>query len=132
ENFTSDLVFATCGTAGVYYPFGGELAAIYEDQIDDVTVNYVESGGSAENVGQIYQGEWQLGFSDNGTADLAVQGELPDREDEELDNIGWIADLYPEALHVIVGEDYGIESIEELGGASHTCGNEGSGTSITS
>lgn len=47
ENFTSDLVFATGGTAGVYYPFGGELAAIYEDQIDDVSVNYVESGGGS-------------------------------------------------------------------------------------
>lgn len=132
ENFTSDLVFATGGTAGVYYPFGGELAAIYEDQIDDVSVNYVESGGSAENVGQIYQGEWQLGFSDNGTADLAVKGELPDLEGEELDNIGWIANLYPEALHVIVREDSGIDSIADLEGATIAVGDAGSGTRITS
>src|SRR5699024_3007807 len=102
ENFTNDLVFATGGTAGVYYPFGGELATIYENEIDDVTVNYVESGGSAENVGQIYQEEWQIGFADNGTANLAVQGELPGLEGETLDNIGWIGNLYPEALHIVV------------------------------
>src|SRR5699024_902934 len=83
-------------------------------------------------VGQIYQGEWQLGFSDNGTADLAVQGELPDLEGEELDNIGWIANLYPEALHVIVREDSGIDSIEELEGATIAVGDAGSGTRITS
>jgi len=132
ENFTNDLVFATGGTAGVYYPFGGELATIYENEIDDVTVNYVESGGSAENVGQIYQEEWQIGFADNGTANLAVQGELPGLEGETLDNIGWIGNLYPEALHIVVRDDSGYESIADLEGATIAVGDAGSGTRITS
>ena len=132
ENFTNDLVFATGGTAGVYYPFGGELATIYENEIDDVSVNYVESGGSAENVGQIYQEEWQIGFADNGTTNLAVQGELPGLEGEELDNIGWIANLYPEALHIVVRDDSEFESVADLEGATIAVGDAGSGTRITS
>src|SRR5699024_4568646 len=132
ENFTNDLVFATGGTAGVYYPFGGELATIYENEIDDVTVNYVETGGSAENVGQIYQEEGQIGFADNGTANLAVQGELPGLEGETLDNIGWIGNLYPEALHIVVRDDSGYESIADLEGATIAVGDAGSGTRITS
>src|SRR5699024_9423856 len=64
EDVTHDLVLVTVGTAGLYYPFGGELATIYENEIVDISVNYVESGGSAENVGQIYQEEWQIGFAD--------------------------------------------------------------------
>lgn len=132
ENFTNDLVFATGGTAGVYYPFGGELATIYENEIDDISVNYVESGGSAENVGQIYQGEFQIGFADNGTANLAVQGELPGLEGEALDNIGWIGNLYPEALHIVVREDSGYESVADLEGATIAVGDAGSGTRITS
>ena len=132
ENFTNDLVFATGGTAGVYYPFGGELATIYENEIDDVTVNYVESGGSAENVGQIYQEEWQLGFADNGTANLAVQGELPGLEGETLDNIGWIGNLYPEALHIVVRDDSDYESVADLEGTTIAVGDAGSGTRITS
>lgn len=132
ENFTNDLVFATGGTAGVYYPFGGELATIYENEIDDISVNYVESGGSAENVGQIYQEEWQLGFADNGTANLAVQGELPGLEDETLDNIGWIGNLYPEALHIVVRDDSDYESVADLEGATIAVGDAGSGTRITS
>src|SRR5699024_162876 len=84
EGGMTDLILATGGTAGVYYPFGGELATLYENEIDGISVNYVESGGSAENVGQIYQEEWQIGFSDNGTAELAVRGELPGLEGEEL------------------------------------------------
>lgn len=132
ENFTNDLVFATGGTAGVYYPFGGELATIYENEIDDISVNYVESGGSAENVGQIYQEEWQLGFADNGTANLAVQGELPGLEGETLDNIGWIGNLYPEALHIVVRDDSDYESVADLEGATIAVGDAGSGTRITS
>ncbi len=128
----TDLILATGGTAGVYYPFGGELATLYESEIDDISVNYVESGGSAENVGQIYQEEWQIGFSDNGTAELAVRGELPGLEGEELDNLGWIGNLYPEALHVIVRDDSDYESIADLEGANIAVGDAGSGTRITS
>src|SRR5699024_9792449 len=128
----TDLILATGGTAGVYYPFGGELATLYENEIDGISVNYVESGGSAENVGQIYQEEWQIGFSDNGTAELAVRGELPGLEGEELDNLGWIGNLYPEALHVIVRDDSDYESIADLEGATIAVGDAGSGTRITS
>lgn len=129
---STDLILATGGTAGVYYPFGGELAAMYEKEIDGLSVNYVESGGSAENVGKIYQGEWQLGFADNGTVELAVNGELPGLEGEELDNIGWLANLYPEALHVVVRADSDYESIDDLKGATIAVGDAGSGTRITS
>ena len=132
ENFTSELIFATGGTAGVYYPFGGELATIYENEIEDISVNYVESGGSAENVGQIYQEEWQIGFADNGTTNLAVNGELPGLEGESLDNLGWIGNLYPEALHIVVREDSGYDSVADLEGATIAVGDAGSGTRITS
>jgi len=132
EGGMTDLILATGGTAGVYYPFGGELATLYENEIDGISVNYVESGGSAENVGQIYQEEWQIGFSDNGTAELAVRGELPGLEGEELDNLGWIGNLYPEALHVIVRDDSEYESIADLEGATIAVGDAGSGTRITS
>lgn len=132
EGGMTDLILATGGTAGVYYPFGGELATLWENEIDGVSVNYVESGGSAENVGQIYQEEWQIGFSDNGTAELAVKGELPGLEGEELDNLGWIGNLYPEALHVIVRDDSDYESIADLEGANIAVGDAGSGTRITS
>src|SRR5690625_3224260 len=132
EGGMTDLILATGGTAGVYYPFGGELATLYENEIDGISVNYVESGGSAENVGQIYQEEWQIGFSDNGTAELAVRGELPGLEGEELDNLGWIGNLYPEALHVIVRDDSDYESIADLEGATIAVGDAGSDTRITS
>src|SRR5699024_1822158 len=60
SDFVTDLTFGNGGTGGVYYPLGGEYAGIYEDNSDALTVNYTDSGASVENIGMIFQEEWQL------------------------------------------------------------------------
>ncbi|GAA1863479.1 TAXI family TRAP transporter solute-binding subunit [Brevibacterium marinum] len=125
---TEDLTLGTGGTSGTYYPLGGELATIFEENVDGVTVNYVESGASAENLGKIYQGEWQLGFTQSDTANNAVKGELEDLDGTKIDNVAWIASMYPEAAHIIVREDSGIESVKDLKGKKVAVGDAGSGT----
>ena len=125
---TDDLTLGTGGTSGTYYPLGGELATIFESNVDGVTVNYVESGASAENLGKIYQGEWQLGFTQSDTANTAVKGELEDLDGTKIDNVGWIASMYPEAAHIIVREDSGIDSVKDLKGKKIAVGDAGSGT----
>ncbi|GAA1150887.1 TAXI family TRAP transporter solute-binding subunit [Nesterenkonia lutea] len=128
DSFTTDLTFGTGGTAGTYFPLGDELAAIYEDNIEDVNVTAIETGGSADNLGGIFQEEMQLGLTQNDTAASGVAGEIEDLEGQELDNFGWISNLYPEAAHIIVREDSGIESIEDLEGQTIAVGDVGSGT----
>lgn len=128
DQTTNDLTFGTGGTSGTYYPLGGELATIFEDNVDGLTVNYVESGASAENLGKIYQGEWQLGFTQSDTANNAVNGELEDLDGTKIDNAGWIASLYPEAAHIIVREDSGIKTVKDLKGKKVAVGDAGSGT----
>lgn len=131
DSFVTDLTFVTGGTAGTYYPLGGELSSIIEENTD-ATVTYVESGGSADNLGQIYREDAQLALSQNDTAASAFAGTLPDLEDVELDNFGWISNLYPEAMHIIVRSDSGIESIEDLEGRTVAVGDAGSGTRVIS
>ncbi|MGO1524412.1 MAG: TAXI family TRAP transporter solute-binding subunit, partial [Nesterenkonia sp.] len=65
-DFVTDLEFVTGGTAGTYYPLGGELADIFSSNTD-ASVNYVESGGSADNLGRIFQEQSQLGLTQNDT-----------------------------------------------------------------
>lgn len=127
DTFTTDLEFATGGTAGTYYPLGGELSDIFTTNTD-ATVNYVESGGSADNLGRIFQEQSQLGLTQNDTAANAYNGDLEDLEGTEIDNFGWIANLYPEAMHIVVREDSDIDSVEDLEGATIAVGDVGSGT----
>ncbi|MDO5662540.1 MAG: TAXI family TRAP transporter solute-binding subunit [Brachybacterium sp.] len=128
---TRDLTFGTGGTGGVYYPLGGEYASIYEDNIDGLSVTYTDSGASVENIGQIFQGNWQLGITQSDTANAAVNGE-GEFEDAQVDNIGWIAALYPEAAHLVTLAGSGIETVEDLQGSRIAVGDVGSGTRAAS
>lgn len=126
---TMDLTFGTGGTSGVYYPLGNEYANIFEDAVEGLTVSAVESDGSADNIGRIASGEAQLGFTQNNTFIDAVEG-TGQFEDlgAEIDNVGWMGQLYPEAAQVITLEESGFESIADLKGKRIAVGAPGSGT----
>ncbi|WP_245991173.1 TAXI family TRAP transporter solute-binding subunit [Bogoriella caseilytica] len=127
-DFITNLTFASGGTAGTYYPLAGELSTIFADNTE-ATVDYVESGGSIDNLGRLLQGQAQLILTQNDTAANAVNGTLGDDLDGvEVDNVGWIANLYPEAMHIIVLDDSEYQSIEDLNGATIAVGDVGSGT----
>lgn len=130
-DFVTDLTFGTGGTGGVYYPLGGEYAAIYEENIEGVSVTYTDSGASVENIGKIFQGEWQLGIVQSDTANTAVTGE-GEFEGAQVDNIGWIAGLYPEAAHIVTLAGSGIETAADLKGKKIAVGDVGSGTRAVS
>ncbi|NDL56129.1 TAXI family TRAP transporter solute-binding subunit [Phytoactinopolyspora mesophila] len=126
-DFTNSLTFGTGGTAGVYFPLGTEYANLFEAHIDDVSVNAIETGASVDNLGRIFQGEMQIGLTQNNTAIEAVNGD-GEFEGLPLDNIGWLGQLYPEAAQVITLESGGYDSIEDLAGQRISVGPPGSGT----
>src|SRR5699024_410589 len=127
----SEHTLGTGGTGSVHYPRGRELAAIYGDNIDGITVTYTDSGASVENIGKIFQGEWQVGIVQSDTANTAVLGE-GEFEGAQVDNIGWIAGLYPEAAHIVTLAGNGIESAADLKGKKIAVGDVGSGTRAVS
>lgn len=131
EDFVTDLTFGTGGTGGVYYPLGGEYATIYEDNIEDVSVTYTDSGASVENIGMIFQGEWQLGIAQSDSVQSAVAGS-GEFEGAKVDNIGWVAALYPEAAHIVTLAGNGLESPADLKGKRIAVGDVGSGTRAVS
>jgi uncharacterized protein len=126
-DFTTSLTFGTGGAAGVYFPLGTEYANLFEQYIDGVSVNAIETDASIENLGQISQGQMQIGLSQNDTAISAING-TGSFEGIALDNVGWIGKLYPEAAQVITLENSGFESIEDLAGQRIAVGAPGSGT----
>lgn len=128
QSITRDFVMGTGGTGGTFYPLGGELAKIFADNVEDITVNPVETSGGTDNLGQLFQGNHQLGMSSNDITNMAVDGTLDGLDGIKMDNFGWISALYPEATHVIVRAESGIETFEDLRGRKIAVGNAGSGT----
>lgn len=125
----TNLTMGTGSVGGVYYPLGGEMANLWTDNIDveGFDVSSVESGASVENIAKIQSGEYQLGIAQNTTMINAVkqQGEF---EGKEIDSVGVIGSLYPEALQVITLESTGIDSIEDLKGKKVAIGPPGGAT----
>lgn len=124
-----DLQMGTGSTGGVYFPLGQEYATIFADTIDvdGLDVSAVETGASAENLAKIARGEHQLGISQTNTAADAVNGD-GEFDGAELDNIGFMGRLYPEAAQIITLESTGIESVEDLVGKTVSVGPPGGGT----
>ena len=121
-----NLVLATGGTAGTYYPFGGAMAKIWNSKIKDMNVTAQTSGASGENVRLINKKEVELALVQSDTLDFAFNAKEAFKE--PLKGMSAIAVLYPEVVHVVVAADSPIKSFADLKGKKIGVGAPGSGT----
>lgn len=125
----TSLTMGTGSVGGVYYPLGGEMANVWNDNIDvdGFDVSSVESGASVENIAKIQSGDFQLGIAQNTTM-IAANNGTGEFEGKTIDKVGVIASLYPEGLQVVTLESTGIESISQLKGKKIAVGPPGGAT----
>jgi TRAP transporter TAXI family solute receptor len=121
-----NLVLATGGTAGTYYPFGGAMAKIWNSKIKDMNVTAQTSGASAENVRLINKKEVELALVQSDTLDFAYNGKEAFKE--PLKGMSAVAVLYPEIVQIVVPADGAIKSFADLKGKKVGVGAPGSGT----
>ena len=121
-----NLVLATGGTAGTYYPFGGAMAKIWNSKIKDMNVTAQTSGASGENVRLINKKEVELALVQSDTLDFAFNAKEAFKE--PLKGMSAIAVLYPEVVHVVVAAGSPIKSFADLKGKKIGVGAPGSGT----
>ena len=120
------LSMATGGTGGTYYPFGGVMASVINNNTDiNVTVN--ASGASADNIRQIAAGDAHVAIVQNDVMSYAFNGTEIWSASEPVKSMATLMSLYPETVHVIVTEESGIYSIEDLAGKRVSIGDVGSG-----
>jgi uncharacterized protein len=121
-----NLVLATGGTAGTYYPLGGAMAKIWNSKIKGMNVTAQTSGASGENVRLINKKEVELALVQSDTLDFAFNAKEAFKE--PLKGMNAIAVLYPEVVHVVVAADSPIKSFADLKGKKIGVGAPGSGT----
>ncbi|MCL5045683.1 MAG: TAXI family TRAP transporter solute-binding subunit [Actinobacteria bacterium] len=124
-----DMVFATGGTGGTYYPFGGAIAKVWKDKIPGLNATIQATGGSVENVRLLGKKEVELAFSQNDTAYQGYNGlEAFKEKNEKITNFSALGSLYPEAIQIVVRADSNIKTIADLKGKKVAVGAAGSGT----
>ncbi|NLJ99409.1 MAG: TAXI family TRAP transporter solute-binding subunit [Tissierellia bacterium] len=124
---TQYISIATGGPAGTYYPLGGALAKIFNDNIDGVTANAQSTGASAENVGLISKGDAEVAFIQNDITYYAFTGTETFEGKEKIENMRGMAMVYPELVQIIATKESEIKSVDDLKGKKVAIGAPGSG-----
>jgi uncharacterized protein len=123
------LVIATGGTGGVYYPLGGGLANVIGDNVEGYSATISETNASVDNMLLIADGGADIAFSLGDTASDAVNGAGADFEGNAVDACA-LARIYDNFTQVVTSADSGIASIEDLSGKRVSLGSPGSGTEV--
>ncbi len=120
------LNIATGGTAGTYYPLGGALAELLNQNIKGMNASAQSTGASVANVNMMKDGSVDIAFIQNDIAYYAANGKEMFK-DNKVESIRGIAALYPETVQFVTTADKGIKSIADLKGKKVAVGASGSG-----
>ncbi|WP_336023665.1 TAXI family TRAP transporter solute-binding subunit [Halobellus salinisoli] len=118
------------GTGGTYYPLSNEFKTIVEENTD-FTLNVQSTGASVENVGSLADESADFALIQNDIAYFARNGTgIETFEGNAIENLRGVATLYPETITLVTLADSGIETLEDLSGATINTGDLGSGTQV--
>src|SRR5512139_3093504 len=124
------MSIGTGGTAGVYYPLGGGLAAVLSKYVPGVEATAEVTAGSIANLQLIGGGKSEVGFTMADAAWDAYNG-LDKFKDKKV-ALRTLVVFYPNRMHVVTVEGKGIEKMTDLKGKRVATGAPASGTEVMS
>ncbi len=121
-----NMILATGGTSGTYYPLGGAMAQIFNTKIDNTNVTAQATGASVENCKLLGSKEAELAILQNDMLDYAYKG-VEAFEEGKIENLRGIGTMYPEIIQIVAAPDSGIVNVKDLKGKKVSVGAPGSG-----
>lgn len=128
EERDEQLTFATGGTGGVYYPYGGGIANVISSELPGVVVTVQETNASVDNMALLDTDQAQLALALGDVVSDAVNGENTFEEPIDVCSLG---SLYNNYVHFFTTAETGIETIEDLRGKRVSPGAVGSASEVT-
>ena len=124
------LTMLTGSTGGSYYPIGIIFSTLWNEHLSTTGLNVSaqSSAGGVENLNMLRSGEADLGLAVSDFGYYAMTGTGTFDGQESFPELRGICGLWPELVHLVVTEDSGIESIEDVIGHRVSVGGAGSGT----
>jgi uncharacterized protein len=133
----------TGSTAGTYFPVGGIIASAISKPpgsrdcaaggscgVPGLVAVAQSTAGSVTNVLGIADGSLESGLSQADVSYWAYRGKGRFKKSGAITKLRAIANLFPEAIHLVVSRDSGIESVADLRGKRISLDREGSGTRV--
>lgn len=123
---TRFINIATGGTAGTYFPLGGAMAEILNDNMAGVNATAEATNASVANVNLLKGGSVQLAFIQNDISYYAAEG-AEMFADNQVTGLQALATLYPETVQIITLDKSGIKTVADMKGKRIAVGAAGSG-----
>ncbi|WP_116246057.1 TAXI family TRAP transporter solute-binding subunit [Nocardiopsis sp. FIRDI 009] len=127
------LSIATGGSTGVYFPLGGALATVIEENIEGQTGSAETTGASVENLRLIGNGDADIAIVQGDAAGQAFEG-TAEFEGSPVESYA-LAVLYPNVFHTVTlestAEEEGLECFRDVLGTRYSVGAPGSGNRTT-
>jgi TRAP transporter TAXI family solute receptor len=128
-----ELIMASGGVGGTYYPLAGGIAKLWKDAISGVNVTVQATGASVANIRLLGKNEVDLALVQNDTAEYGrTGGETFAEKKEKYGNYLAIGALYAEPVQIVVPADSSVKRIEDLKGKTVVVGAAASGTELVS
>jgi len=108
-----DLKMMTGPMGGSWIPLGGAIAELIQKNIPGTTVSASPGGGMANVVG-VQEGKADIGFGNSSSSVDGVAGRAPFKGPTK--NVMQLANLYPQFFQMVVLEESGIKSVNDLKG----------------
>jgi hypothetical protein len=120
------LSIATGGTGGVFYPYGGGIAKVISDNVENVEATAEVTAASIDNLKFVDQGTSDIAFTMSDAAQDAVlaRGDFA----AKAIPLRTLAVLYSSYTHLVTLENSGIADVTQLKGRVVSMGAAGSGT----
>ncbi|BAS25887.1 TAXI family TRAP transporter solute-binding subunit [Limnochorda pilosa] len=127
------ISIATGTTGGVYYPFGGALAEIWNRAVPGVEAVAEATGASAQNLRQIAAGQSQVAIAQGDVVYNAAHGE-GQFEGRPIETRALMV-IYPNVYHSVslksIAQRLGLTRIADVKGHRYSVGPPGSGNEVT-
>ena len=133
----------TGSTGGTYFPIGSLLASVISNPpgsrdcerggscgVPGLIAVAQSTEGSVANVAAIAGGTLESGLCQADVAFWAFRGEAVFEGKEPITSLRALANLYPEAIQLVVRADAGIRAVGDLKGKRISVDREGSGTLV--
>ena len=133
----------TGSTGGTYFPVGGLIASAISNPpgsrdcdvggscgVPGLIAAAVSTQGSVQNVTDVADGTLDMALTQADVAYSAYFGKGIFAGEKRLDNLRAVANLFPEAVHLVVRRDSGVTSVAELKGKRVSLGELESGTLV--
>lgn len=129
EKRNESLSFATGGTGGVYFPYGGGMANVISSELPGVTVTVQETNASVDNMKLVASDQAALALGLGDVVSDAANGENTFK-DGALP-ICSLGNVYNNFVHAFTTKSKGITSVAQMEGKRVAVGAVGSASEVT-